>query len=224
MTTNVERSNESRPSSSRRLIRVCQFRTALWCVIIGSWLSICVAGFLPLLSYDNGPGDSALPLPTWPASGLLKTTPGKYTLVAFLHPQCPCSRATVGELAICMAHYGKLVTAYALFLKPKTINDGWAKSDLFANAAAIPGVTTMLDSDGKMAHLFGAKTSGQVFLFNPSNQLVFSGGITDSRGHFGDNAGLDALSSNISGNRFAPDKSAVFGCALFAKDLGRKNQ
>jgi hypothetical protein len=54
-------------------------------------------------------------------------------------------------------------------------------------------VTAVADPDGEEAQRFGAATSGHVLLFDPAGELRFSGGITASRGHVGDNDGCDRL-------------------------------
>ena len=48
------------------------------------------------------------------------------------------------------------VTAYVLFVKPPGFSDGWEQTDLWASAAAIPGVTPVRDDDGVEAGLFHA--------------------------------------------------------------------
>ncbi len=49
------------------------------------------------------------------------------------------------------------------------------------------------DDDGAEAKRFGAETSGQTLLYDERGTLAFSGGITGSRGHAGDNAGRASL-------------------------------
>jgi hypothetical protein len=49
--------------------------------------------------------------------------------------------------------------------------------------------------------------------------LAFSGGITDSRGHEGDNDGADAILEIVSGPGVrAVARTPVFGCTLFDGD------
>ena len=60
------------------------------------------------------------------------------------------------------------------------------------------------DVEGVEARRFGAQTSGTTSLYSPDGRLLFSGGITSSRGHEGDNAGEDALTQAISGSPACP--------------------
>jgi hypothetical protein len=71
------------------------------------------------------------------------------------------------------------------------------------------------DSGGIEARLFNGATSGQTVLYNNQGQLLFSGGITASRSHFGDNAGQASIVAIV--NAEAPEKTetSVFGCPLF---------
>jgi len=70
------------------------------------------------------------------------------------------------------------------------------------------------------AKRFGAETSGQTLLYDERGTLAFSGGITGSRGHAGDNAGRASLLALI--NRSDADRrgSSVFGCPLFSAGNG----
>jgi len=131
------------------------------------------------------------------------------------HPHCPCTRASVGELASIMAHSQGRLTAYVLFLKPDGFADDWERTDLWQSASRIPGVKVMLDNNGVEGRLFHAETSGQTVLYDSQGRLLFSGGITASRGHSGDNAGLSAIVSLV--NAEVPDRTEtfVFGCPLF---------
>lgn len=106
-----------------------------------------------------------------------------------VHPRCSCSHASIGELAVLMAQAPMRPQTYVLFLKPGQFPHDWEKSPLWHRAASIPNVTVIRDDDGLEAARFGAATSGQTMLYDANGRLLFSGGITGSRGHAGDNAG-----------------------------------
>ena len=116
---------------------------------------------------------------------------------------------------------GKL-EAYVLFTKPAGLSADWEKTDLWRTAAAIPGVTVISDENSAEAKRFGAETSGQTLLFDGTGKLVFSGGLTAARGHFGDNAGVDAIVSLLGGETAMRSTTSVFGCTLC--DPGREAQ
>jgi len=132
-----------------------------------------------------------------------------------VHPQCPCSRASIGELALLMAQSQGRLKAYVLFLKPAGFSDDWEKTDLWQSAAGIPGVKPLVDYDGMEARRFHAKTSGQTVLYDAEGRLLFSGGITAARGHAGDNAGRSAIVSLVNAKVADKAETPVFGCPLF---------
>jgi hypothetical protein len=77
------------------------------------------------------------------------------------------------------------------------------------------GVSAAWDPDGREARVFGAQTSGVVFLYDTHGELLFEGGITGSRGHAGENFGADRLAAALrSGRPGAGTPSPVFGCSL----------
>jgi hypothetical protein len=71
-----------------------------------------------------------------------------------------------------------------------------------------------VDNGGEEAKRFGALTSGHFLLYRPSGELVFKGGITPSRGHRGDNAGLTAAVDWVTGGKSTTSETKPFGCAL----------
>ncbi len=149
----------------------------------------------------------------FPASSLVQREPGKFALVLAIHPRCPCSRATLGELAKIMARGQGRVQAQVLCYKPEGAVDAWAQTDLWRSAAAIPDVRVLADEGGREAARFGAETSGQTLLFDGAGRLLFHGGITASRGHAGDNAGSDAVLAQLIGTT-ARQTTQVFGCPI----------
>lgn len=144
------------------------------------------------------------------------------TLIMLAHPHCPCTRASVSELANVMARVQGKVRAYVLFLKPHDSDHSWDDTDLRRSAAAIPGVAVLSDIDGVEAKRFGAETSGHTMLFNPSGRLLFSGGITESRGHAGGNAGESAIVSLVNTHTADRATTFVFGCSLVENGVKEK--
>lgn len=184
---------------------------ALWLLAIG-------AGGRYLWGYESTPGVAASAPDRWPAASRIKPAASRPTLVMLAHPQCPCTRASIGELTRLMTQAQGRVTAYVLFVKPPEFSAGWEQTDLWASAAAIPGVTVVRDDDGVEAARFGAATSGQTVLYDASGKLLFSGGITAARGHAGDNAGRSAIVSLLVNDESEQKESPVYGCPLFARN------
>lgn len=184
-------------------ITVC----AVWVLMIGVGLAV-------LWSYENTPGTAATPPAQWPHDSSIHLATDHPTLVMLAHPHCPCTRASIGELARLMTQAQGRVTAYALFVKPAGSSEEWEKTDLWQSAASIPGVSVIID-DGIEAQRFHAATSGQTVLYDPEGRLLFSGGITGSRGHSGDNVGRGAIVSLLNSGEAERTETSVFGCPLF---------
>ena len=62
------------------------------------WLAACLAALYVAMQYDYRPGRLGTPQTGWPEGSALPHQPGRLTVVAFLHPRCVCSRATVNQL------------------------------------------------------------------------------------------------------------------------------
>jgi hypothetical protein len=116
------------------------------------------------------------------------------------------------------------VTASVLFVKPSGAGADWDDTDLRRSAAAIPGVSVMTDENGLEAARFGAKTSGHTLVFDPHGRLVFSGGITATRGHAGANAGENAVLSALRRQKPERGRTSVFGCSLAQRVSSREGE
>lgn len=184
------------------------------------WLGIVGVGFGKVLNHEWMPGKPGAPPEVWPIESGIQRTPGGYTLVMAAHPRCPCTRASLGELAWVMARHPGRTRAYVLFLSPPDASDAWTDTDLWRIAREIPGVVALADDEGRAAKRFGAFTSGQTMLYDPDGRLVFRGGLTASRGHSGESQGRDAVVSWIAGGPQRGSAAPVFGCSLIG-DLNR---
>jgi hypothetical protein len=172
-----------------------------------------------LFQYQTAPGNTAAAPVIWPPESRLKRPTDQSTLLMFVHPQCPCTRASIGELALLMAACRGHVQAYVLFYAPKGAANNWTKTELCANAARIPGVVLLADEDGEQAARFHATTSGQTMLYDEQGRLQFSGGITAGRGHSGDNAGRAAIVALASAGKSGLRQTPVYGCSLRASSF-----
>ena len=185
-----------------------------WTVLILLWAAAVCVGGTSLWKYAATAGVEATPPEQWPALSAITPEPGRATLVFLAHPRCPCTRASITELAVLMARVGSSTRAHVLFIRPRGVDEGWEKTALWQSAAAIPGVTVHADPGGAQAALFRAVTSGQVVIYDARGRLAFHGGITGARGHEGDNVGLDRALAQLSGSHADKNESSVFGCSL----------
>jgi hypothetical protein len=193
-------------------------RLPFFACALALWIAGIGFGMSKLWTYSTTPGHPAQPPERWPRAAPIERPPGKFRLLMFAHPQCECTQASIGELAIIMAHSAGRVNAAVLFFEPSKTPIEWIESDLWKTAAAISFVSVARDKDAQIAQTFGVYTSGQTLLYNPDGQLVFTGGITAFRGHSGDNAGRSAITAllqrDIPSNTTLPITTRVFGCSL----------
>jgi hypothetical protein len=178
------------------------------------WAAALGYGMQVLFKYETTPGASGPLASKWPSASIVSRQPDKPMLLMVAHPHCPCTRASMAELAQIMAHAPEGVKATVLFVKPSGAGADWDDTDLRRSAAAIPGVTVLTDENGIEAARFGTQTSGHTLVFDREGKLLFSGGITATRGHVGDNAGESAVLAAL--RQQTPDRAgtAVFGCSL----------
>src|SRR5258707_1452740 len=117
------------------------------------------------------------------------------TMIFLAHRQCACTKASLDELGEVLAHAPNHRKTYVLFLRPTAFDAGWAQTDLWRQAAALPDTTVLRDDDGAEARRFKVETSVETLLYDSAGSLIFSGGITGSPGHVGANAGEASLVS-----------------------------
>ena len=184
--------------------------------LVTLWFAAAIGGLFVVWTYDNAPGVAAKAPTGWPVETALQRATDRPTLVLLAHPQCSCTRATLGELTEALARAKSLPKTYVVFLKPSSMPEGWEKTELWKTASALPNVTVMADEDGREADRFGAVTSGQTFLYDARGALLFSGGITGARGHAGDNAGRSSIVTLLNRAGAVTTSTNVFGCSLFA--------
>ncbi len=193
----------------------------VWLALI-LWLALLAGALVGISYHTHRPGPSAAASARWPLNSRIPRDATVPTLVLFAHPHCPCTRATLGELAVLMAQAQGKLHAEVCFLKPVQTPEAWTNTDLWRAAAAIPGVSVQEDRDGLEARLFGAETSGEARLFQTDGRLEFQGGITASRGHAGDNDGRAAIAALVAGEHPAMVRTPVFGCSLFATNCRKE--
>ena len=183
---------------------------------IVAWTCLVAGGMGLLIHYGAKPGAAGNPPTTWPADSLLPADEDQDRLLVFLHPRCPCSRATLRQLERAMAHRrGRPIEVQAIVFTPSGREGHWSQTDLFQSAAQMPGWRVFADADGRETRRFGIRTSGQVLMFDAQQRLVFSGGVTPGRGHEGASVGLDALIALLRGDEPGHERAPVYGCPIF---------
>lgn len=186
----------------------------LWALFGALWLGALGLGASLLWDYQTTPGAPAEAAERWPAGSRIPRDPARPTLVMAVHPHCPCTRASVGELARLVPRLRGRLSAHVVVVRPPGAPEGWERTETWRAAEGIPDVEVWADDGGLEAARFGAKTSGQALLYDARGRLVFSGGITPIRGHAGPSAGQARIASLVTTGRADAGTSRVFGCAL----------
>lgn len=184
-----------------------------------AWLIVIGIGFSILSRYENSPGGSGAASIDWPAQSQLFHHTNHPTLILFAHPRCPCTKATIEELALLMACSPSPIDAHVIFFKPPGLVDDWAQTDLWRSAVRIPGVKVHLDEGNREAANFHVVTSGHALLYDAQGRLLFNGGITKARGQSGVNTGRAAIMDRLNGHSEQSYASThIFGCSLLDLD------
>lgn len=187
-------------------------------VLIGflgvAWLLCVLWGMNAQMERERIPGSEGEPTVRWPEASFLTGPSTLPVLVLALHPKCPCSRATLEELAVLHRDLAGRLRSQLLFLQPEGCSEEWVRSDLWTLALSIPGAIPVADPGGREAARFGARTSGHAFLYGRSGLLLFSGGLTRARGTTGPSAGLASITSLVNGRGPSCARTPVYGCGL----------
>lgn len=176
------------------------------------------SAWLSWMLYESRPGQAASPPTHYPESGQLPR------LIMFLHPRCPCSRASLqafGQFQTSRAHLEIVLCGPVELAQPELIG---------GLRAAFDKCEVGLDGDGRRRELYQVWTSGQVIGYDGAGRLGFCGGLTASRGQAGPSLGQDQVKAWLQGQNVSD--SSVFGCPLVSPDefccqrqgTGRRNQ
>jgi hypothetical protein len=191
--------------------------------LVGGWLLAAGWGTWRLAAYSLAPGKQGAAPMNWPADAMLARDPVDFTIVVGLHPECPCSAATIEELDSIVAQSGGRLRVHALFVDLPGLPEPVDHSELWQRAQRIAGIELHKDPAGAEARRFGVRTSGETRLYRADGRLQFKGGITAARGHVGDNPGETAIVDLISQRLSAPTpiQTPVFGCALWSESTAQ---
>jgi hypothetical protein len=201
-------------------------RRAALPAIGAAWAALVTAGLAAVWSYHATPGAVAAAVPAAIAGGApagddALVAPGRTSLLVFLHPQCPCSAATLDAVEGLIAAHRDAGPRVAERLRVTAVfadvGDGGrdaSEGPTWRRAAAIAGLRIVRDADGAIARRFDARTSGQVLCYGTVGTLAFNGGLTAGRGAAGDSDGARAVAAIAAGRPPLVRATDVFGCEL----------
>jgi hypothetical protein len=185
------------------------------------WAAAATAGFAVLTRYKSTPGEQDSAPTRWPVASRLELATDRPTLVLFAHPHCPCTHASISELARLMARFTGRMATRIVIVRPEGVGQGWDDTELRRRAATVEGATVILDEGGAESAVFQANVSGFTVLYDADGKLRFAGGITSARGHEGDSFGQRRIAAVLAGTAADRSDAPVFGCSLVGADHAR---
>lgn len=194
------------PANIRRRIKRPLAATAFGCV----WLAAVVVGFTSLVNHSLIAGNQGSFPSMWPSTTRVHREADHPCLLMFAHSECPCTRASLGELEKIIARNVESMSATVVYFEPTVA--GRANSSR-STICSIAGAQTFVD-DGSESRRFNVTTSGQTLLYGRDGRLLFSGGITAARGHAGDSEGGQAIETLLRGETPAVRQTPVYGCSI----------
>jgi hypothetical protein len=172
--------------------------------ILTFWIgALSLAGYYALAwAYKPGMGRTGVPKPP-EGNGL--------HAVILVHPDCPCTEATLKLFSQAVRVSGRSVPTIAM------IPGSTRETNNVSLARSIPNSRVEFASPEKIYGQFKISTSGHVLVWSGHN-LVFSGGVTDGRGEDVMAGSYRVLAEALKSRR-PSQETPVFGCAAFDKEV-----
>jgi hypothetical protein len=189
-----------------------------WLLVLASWVALLAVGWKNLLQHAFTAGDAGHVTNQWPAASNLTLDLQRPTLLLFAHRNCPCTRQTLDALEQILTQVPVQVCVEIVLLTPEEAADDRIGEGLESRARSLPGAEVVLDPEGVEARCFGVRTSGHVVLFDKDGHLLYSGGITDGRGHAGENIGRQTVMAWLIGEAVQRRTAPVYGCPLLVDE------
>ena len=108
-----------------------------------AWLSVIVGGIWVWERYDTTPGSLREQTGAADVAAI-----ARWRLTVFAHPRCPCTRATLRELAGIVREVPEL-SVRVLFVRPASARDGWEFGESWDAANRLPGCEVACDESGQ---------------------------------------------------------------------------
>ncbi|MEO8380364.1 MAG: hypothetical protein ABI779_11930 [Acidobacteriota bacterium] len=186
---------------------------SVWAFVL-VWALSVAGGLMIFNAYQNRQGPRGAVPRSWPAESRILRSPDSATLLVFLHPNCPCSRASVHSLQRITGSLPPSSLPRIVFVIRKAVTNDWRAKSLLADASATPNATLLNDVNEEEIARFGTQVSGHALLYDHEGHLLFDGGLTAERGQEGDSVAADRLHALLGGTTTSATRTAVFGCAL----------
>ena len=149
------------------------------------------------------------------------TADGKIVVLEWFNPMCPFVVRHYEKYTTMEDLYSEFSDKEVVFLSINSAHEGHATFGHDAEVSKKWGkhAPVMIDSDGKVGHTYGAKTTPNMFIIDAEGTLVYGGAIDDDRGdskpyESKTNYVREALSELLSGQAVSTAKTKAYGCSV----------
>lgn len=146
---------------------------------------------------------------------------GKTVVLQWVNPGCPvCRKVTESGQVAQMITDAKAIDPNVVFLMvnstASTASDPKATAD-YLSSHKVQANAALIDGDGKVGHMFDAKTTPNLFVVDSKGTLVYGGAFDDTNG--GDspaktNYVLNTLKQLKAGESVSPSTTKPYGCSV----------
>lgn len=187
------------------------------------WLLAIAVVFGAFAKYHSTAGAGANAPSTLPIHTMCEQPDCKdYHLLFFVHPGCPCTKASWYELERILPPISTRTHVTAIVVEYLNSIPAEDQTDVVKLIGASKNIDVVFLPENAVRNEFGVTTSGQCLLYNTSDILVFEGGVTPSRNHTGPNKGIEKIMSiagpaghqHLKPQLQTTQRTKVFGCGL----------
>src|SRR5271165_951488 len=196
-------------------------------------IAVSSAALLPLLPMAQvRVGD---PAPAFTATDSLGQTQsleqyrGKYVVLEWHNQGCPYTKKhyVSGNMQSLQKEWTAKGVVWFTVISSAPGTQGYVTADqenAYVNQVHASPTAVLLDPDGKLGHLYNAKTTPQMFVIDPAGKLIYAGAIDnrptpdsdDVRG--ADNYVTDALTAAMAGKSVVTPYTRSYGCSVKYRD------
>jgi peroxiredoxin len=150
---------------------------------------------------------------------------GKYIVLEWYQPDCPFVRKhyNSGNMQALQKEYAAKGVVWLSIDSSAAGQEGYypsAELNQIATKSGAVRTALLLDADGKVGHLYGAKTTPDMYIINPQGVLVYQGAIDDKPStdladvKTAKNYVKSALNAVIGGQTVATASTRPYGCSV----------
>ncbi len=139
---------------------------------------------------------------------------GKVVVLEWMNPGCPVCKGKMEDGSVAkMMDASKKINSDVVFLfinSPAAMASDPAASGSYLKSNKIDAAA-LIDGDGNVGHMYGAKTTPHCFVIDASGTLVYEGAIDDKGST---NYVVNAVQALKDGKPVTPATTAAYGCSV----------